>query len=454
MVRIGPKEVDVADPAAAREVHRMGTVFTKAPFYRLLSPGPVDNIFNFRDQKKHSQRRKLYAKGFTLVELRRNWETTINKTIRMAVQKMKEEAANGDTELMGWWTLMANEIVCRLTFNGGHGTVEKGIKDPFVLMLEKRKGDLAHLLKMFIPPLYYVGRVLGKVNTRMNDIFYSQEKMFKAGAGVVQSARQDKEAGEFNQNLFAKALQEGEGDAATLTDTDIMTDAGALLLAGSDPTAISLTFLVYLVLSRPELQKQLEEEVASIDGEVTDTACEGLPLMNAVIDESMRLYGAAPGGLPRSPAAGGAKLGGYYMPEGTVVDTQNRSLHTDEGTWKDGQAFDHTRFLPENRLEFSAHQKMAFNPFGQGSRQCLGIHLGKLEMRLAVAHFFRELRGAKLAKSATPESMAVVDSFVAGVPRERKCEVTMKARSDAHVIGVLEPREKRPSSSSGSFTQD
>lgn len=97
---------------------------------------------------------------------------------------------------------------------------------------------------------------------------------------------------------------------------------------------------------------------------------------------------------------------------------------------------------------------MAFNPFGQGSRQCLGIHLGKLEMRLAVAHFFRELRGAKLAKSATPESMAVVDSFVAGVPRERKCEVTMKARSDAHVIGVLEPREKRPSSSSGSFTQD
>lgn len=89
--------------------------------------------------------------------------------------------------------------------------------------------------------------------------------------------------------------------------------------------------------------------------------------------------------------------------------------------------FDHTRFLPENRLAFSEQQKMAFNPFGQGSRQCLGIHLGKLEMRLAVAHFFRELRGVKLAKSATAESMAVVDSFVAGVPRDRRCEVTMKA---------------------------
>lgn len=315
----------------------MGTHFTKAPFYRLLSPGPVDNIFNFRDQRKHSQRRKLYAKGFTLVELRKNWEGTINSTIKLAVQKMKSEASTGDADVMGWWTLMANELVCRLTFNGGEGTVEKGVKDPFVQMLEKRKGDLAHLLKMFIPPLYYVGRFAGRFNTRMNDIFYSQEKMFHAGAGVVQSARADKSTGQFGNNLFAKALEEGEGDAASLTDTDIITDAGALLLAGSDPTAISLTFLIYCVLNRPDLQRQLEAEVASIDGEVTDTICETLPVMNAVINESMRLYGAAPGGLPRSPPAGGANVAGYYIPEGTVVVTQNWTMHRDGATWRNAE---------------------------------------------------------------------------------------------------------------------
>lgn len=89
--------------------------------------------------------------------------------------------------------------------------------------------------------------------------------------------------------------------------------------------------------------------------------------------------------------------------------------------------FDHTRFLPENKQALSTNANIALNPFGQGSRQCLGIHLGRLEMRLAVAHFFRECRGAKLAASATPESMAVIDSFVAGVPRDRKCEITLKA---------------------------
>src|SRR3569833_568688 len=76
--------------------------------------------------------------------------------------------------------------------------------------------------------------------------------------------------------------------------------------------------------------------------------------------------------------------------------------------------FDHSRWLPDSNL--SEQAKMSFNPFGYGARQCLGIHLGRIEMRLAAAMFFRECAGARLAPSATPESMDVMDSFIAGVP--------------------------------------
>ena len=335
IVLIAPSEIDVADPAAARTIHGMGSGFVKAPFYQLLSPGPVDNIFNFRDPKLHTARRKLYAKGFGLTSLRKEWEPTVQDIISIAVSKIQQDAQKGQAEVMGWWTLMANEIVCRLTFGGGFHTVENGIKDPFVLMLERRMGDLAHLLKHFAPPLFYVGRLLARVVPRLHDVFFSQEKMFAAGDGVVVNARSEKSTGGGASNLFAKALAEGEAQHATaMTDTDIITDAGALLLAGSDPTAISLTFLIWCVLNRPDLQKMLEKEVSSIDGEVTDAACENLPILNAVINESLRLYGAAPGGMPRSVPAGGAVLGGYFIPSSAIVVTQNWTLHRDPATWR------------------------------------------------------------------------------------------------------------------------
>ncbi|KAE8324399.1 cytochrome P450 [Aspergillus sergii] len=424
VVLIGPEEVDIADPVAAKQIHRMGSGFVKAPFYKLLSPGPVDNIFNFRDAKLHSTRRKLYAKGFTLNSLRQQWEPTIRNIVTLTVEKIRHDAQQGGAEILGWWTLMANETVCRLTFNGGHDTVRNGTKDPFVLMLERRMGDLAHLLQHFAPPLYYLGRLLGHGVPRLHDIFFSQETMFEAGKHVVAIARGARDA-EGDRNLFVKALAAGDmaSKIGGLNDTEIITDAGALLLAGSDPTALSLTYLIWCVLNRPKLQAELESEVAGLQGDTTDAACADLPILNAVIHESLRLYGPAPGAMPRSPPPDGATLCGYYIPPSAVVVTQNWSLHGNPKVWKDPHVFDHTRWLPGSSL--SEEAKMSFNPFGQGARQCLGIHLGWMQLRLATAMFFRHCPGAKLAPSTTPESMVMIDSFIAGMPKARRCAIQL-----------------------------
>ena len=63
-------------------------------------------------------------------------------------------------------------------------------------------------------------------------------------------------------------------------------------------------------------------------------------------------------------------------------------------------------------------------PFGAGTRSCAGTYLARMELRIAAASFFKEFPGAKLAASATAESMFVVDRFNTH-PIGRKCEVIL-----------------------------
>jgi cytochrome P450 len=127
---------------------------------------------------------------------------------------------------------------------------------------------------------------------------------------------------------FAHIMREAD-KGEKLDDLDLKLEASGLIVAGSDTTAISLTYLVWAVLSRPDLTRMLQQEVGVLPDDYTDGHLEELPLLNAVIEETLRLYGAAPGGLPRAVPPGGVHLGGFFLPGGTTVTTQAYTMHRD-----------------------------------------------------------------------------------------------------------------------------
>jgi cytochrome P450 len=81
------------------------------------------------------------------------------------------------------------------------------------------------------------------------------------------------------------------------------------------------------VLKQPALQAALEKEVGDADEMLTDVELERLPILKAVIEETLRLYSAAPGTLPRLTPKSGAIFQDYHIPAGTIVGTQSYSLH-------------------------------------------------------------------------------------------------------------------------------
>lgn len=82
-------------------------------------------------------------------------------------------------------------------------------------------------------------------------------------------------------------------------------------------------------------------------------------------------------------------------------------------------SFDHTRW--EN---ITAEQKRSAQPFSLGARNCIGQHLARMEMRLAAATFFREMKGVRIGKAMTDDMMDVRITLTA-YPVGGKLDITL-----------------------------
>lgn len=334
IVRIAPNEVAISDPAATKEIHSVASRFHKLH----VDIGPVPNIFSMTDPKQHNTRRRLYNKSFSQASLRTHWEPRVREVVQTAVSKIRKEAQSGTADIFKWWMLMSNDIVCLLTIGEGFGLLEKGEKDYHILTAVELHLGLA--IKQFSSLLNYLGQLLSPLSPELDKIFNIGKRLYGYGTLAVKSVRAEKDANA-HRTFFARVVEDVKADkergakgGEELSDAEICVDAAGFQLAGSDTVAITLTFLLWCVLDRPALRKELEQEVAGIS-ETTDAACEKLPILNAVIDETLRLHGAAPTALRRVVPTGGATLCGYHIPDTAIVATQAYSLHRNSDVWKD-----------------------------------------------------------------------------------------------------------------------
>ncbi|KAF2479811.1 cytochrome P450 [Neohortaea acidophila] len=185
------------------------------------------------------------------------------------------------------------------------------------------------------------------------------------------------------------------------------------MFGGSGTTANTLTYLLWAMLRQPELVKRLRAELEAAferDGGAVPAAatCANLPFLQAVINETLRLYPTIIATLPRK-ALRDTVVGGMHIPAGTIVGTQNYTIHQNETAFPDA-----TSFLPERWLDVKNEEAMkeAFVPFSIGARACIGINLAKMEISKTASAFFLRF-DAEVDGSMTPKQMEMYDVFSA-----------------------------------------
>lgn len=155
-------------------------------------------------------------------------------------------------------------------------------------------------------------------------VLHSSDNSVKETKNSASSARASDEA----NTIFAGVAVEAE-KGETLDEESVSAEAGVFTIAGTDTTAITLTYTVWCILSRPDLQQLVEEEVAALSDDYTDIDLLDLPWLNGIITETLRLYGPISSALPRVAPPKGTVLGGISIPGGTLISTQAYTIHRD-----------------------------------------------------------------------------------------------------------------------------
>ena len=166
-------------------------------------------------------------------------------------------------------------------------------------------------------------------------------------------------------------LVQTEVDGQGLTDEDIFAFLRLLLPAGIETTYRSLGNLLFALLTHPD---QLDEVTRQPE------------LRGAAIEEALR-WETPVVMIPRQ-CVRNTRVGGVDIPAGAVVNIFLGSANRDESHYEEPDRFDIHR-APAPHLSF-----------GSGPHMCLGMHLARMETRVALDATLERLHDLRLDRDA------------------------------------------------------
>ncbi len=221
----------------------------------------------------------------------------------------------------------------------------------FLTLLGLPLSDLATFLKMkdgVIRP----DHIVGKSRDHPDTIAYQDE----IGASIYDyfNAVLDEREGERRDDLLSRFL-DAEVDGHRLTRDDILDICFLFLIAGLDTVSASLDCFFGYLCEHPEQRRQL----------VADPS-----LVPSAVEELLR-WETPVGGIARV-ATDDAEILGCPISRGDMVSISLGSVDTDEAALADAYTVRFDR-------EVNPH-----HAFGGGVHRCLGSHLARLELRVAL----------------------------------------------------------------------
>lgn len=276
---------------------------------------------NITEPRQHNVWRRLLGAPFQDNYLQK-LEPIVDERMSLALSRMAEEAkSRGCVDVMKWWIYMTLDIITELSYGDCVGILDDAEKSAWIIDYLEGLGPM-HAVRTTLPTFMTIATWLRL--PLFDRLLNAQPRATKWATETIQVYKGMLKEENPKPTLFTPLFEKGDKG---FTELQIVHLAGSNITAGSHTTASVMTFTVWAICKNPEIRERLVAEVAELPAVFEHNDIRGLPYLNRVIRESLRLYAAVPSVLPRVVPTGGAEFSGYYIPEGTIISTQCYSLH-------------------------------------------------------------------------------------------------------------------------------
>ncbi|KAI8867174.1 cytochrome P450 [Ramicandelaber brevisporus] len=419
VIRFSATGISFADPATEKQIYNSHS-FVKDDTYKSYEWG-YENSFSTQVPSFSKKRRRMILPVFSAPNVARVeplvYEVGVRATMNRWIKKYHAAAA----------------AVTATTKTVSETTVGSGLTDANI---GEGKGIVKHDSKMDMDLDGSNGAISSQhtitvdLQSSFFEIFYntigrlSYGESFRMADGLFNASTKAVDI----LQLMIETEDSETGEKMSLDE--LVIESMIQMVAGTDTAGNTLSFTFDYLFANLSVLEKLEAEVLTAFPDPTEritykAAKEKLPYLEAVLLESVRMRTVGGGYLPRVTPKGGRTIGGYFIPEGTIVGASGYVKHNYSGLWEEPSVFRPERFLEGAPPQVLAERTQLIAPFAVGVRSCAGRQLAITEMIITMAalvqHF--EIRPAKLPHKLLNPTFV----FVMG-PRQKTLYATVKPR--------------------------
>lgn len=208
-----------------------------------------------------------------------------------------------------------------------------------------------------------------------------------------------------------------------LTFDEVAAQMFLFQMAGYETSSLTLTYAGYELTRNQEVQQKAREEVKQVMAKYNDEfsfeAIFHMNYLDCVVNEALRKYPPAHTNFRRVTVdeyqIPGTEI---YLKKDELVAVPIMAIQRNPAIFKDPELFDPDRFLPEH---VQRRHAMAFLPWGDGPRICLGMRFAVMEIKLALAKILMSYRMEK--GEGFPAKLEFMKS---GITLSPNCDINVK----------------------------